>query len=97
MTVSHPVQLRLLPDGFWHRRSTVVGYENTTACGLEIKGPYMFRDYILDEEICPLCHSKSEVETGELKKFERWEDGQDDIFFDDDDTPTDPDGGDFES
>jgi hypothetical protein len=87
------IQIRLKPDGEWHRRSSVRGFENETACGQPIRGPYAIRDYALDEHICKLCHSKHEIDTGKLKKLERPSDEHDDLFFDDDAmTPTDPDG-----
>ncbi len=86
----HHVQLKLKPDGPWHRRSTVRGYENTTACGEPIVGAFAIRDYQLDDQLCKLCHSRHEIDTGELKRFERDSDGIDELFFNDDVTPTIP-------
>ena len=90
----HALQFRLKPDGEWHRRSSVRGFEGETACGQLIKGPYASRDYILDDKLCKLCFSKSEIDTGEMEKLVRphADSGDDSLFFDDDATPTDPEG-----
>lgn len=85
-------QLKLTPDGLWHRRVWGNGGDHT-ACGLLI-GPAVSRDWILDDALCPRCYSEYERETGKMKKIERESlDSLEDTTINadfEDDTPTDP-------
>lgn len=90
--VNRPGQIRIKPGGAWHRRSRSLGFDRTTECGEPITGAFAYRDYVLDGELCPRCHSRLEIDTGEMRKLERPGDGDNSLFFNEDDTPTDPNG-----
>lgn len=90
--MARATQIRIKPNGPWHRPSQIDGHEDTTACGEVIPGAFACRDALIDADICKRCHSRHEIDTGELKKLERSDDGDDSVFFDDDEAPTDPNG-----
>jgi hypothetical protein len=78
-------QIRIRPDGKWHRRQ-VGGDHEKTACGESLSGAMMSRDWELDSDLCEICFTKSERQTGDFQKLERDRDR-----FDDPDHDTDPD------
>lgn len=83
--------LRLKPDGLWHRRA---GDANTTACGEEIKGPTGSREQKPEDNLCPVCFTQFEIDTGKMELFKRdLEDNSDPVlrYGEEDDEPTDPD------
>lgn len=85
-------QIRLEPDGLWHRRMAGNGGDRT-ACGLPIGVAFAIRDYELDMQICPACFTRPERDTGKIKKAQR-DHGDEDrrLYYGDDEEPTDPNG-----
>lgn len=90
-------QLRIKPDGLWHRRQ-VGGDEELTACGEPLSGAVMSRDWELDDNLCEICFTKAERRTGRFKKLEREIASRDprELYderygYDDDEQTTDPD------
>ncbi len=83
-------QLRIGPDGRWHRREEVNG-GHETACGKPIFA-FAIRDFGADH-LCPVCFTPNEIQTGELELIERHaiERSKVDGYSDPDDEPTDPD------
>ena len=82
------VQIKITPSGLWHRKLHDNGH---TACGLEIGGAYLSRDFELDDNLCSKCFTSHERQTGEIIQLEREEEKypiDDDDRFDDDPTPT---------
>lgn len=72
MSWARPQQIRLEDGGEWHQRRQDNGRDETK-CGIHF-GPDLVpatRPYKLDEFICKRCHSRHEIETGELRKIER--------------------------
>jgi hypothetical protein len=63
-------QIKLSLTGQWHRRQHGNG-ESHTACGLLIGIAYFSRDWILDENLCPVCFTKRERDTAEMLLIER--------------------------
>jgi hypothetical protein len=85
-----PQQLRLEPDGDWHRPEAIDG-GHRTACG-EIIFAYQSRDGGVDR-LCPLCFTVTEIETGEMELIAREYAAYDpELFHDSDEEPTDPNG-----
>lgn len=84
------MQIRIRPDGPWHRREAVAG-GHLTACGGEIHA-HSCRDVGVDR-LCRVCFTSHEIERGELE-FIAQEYAQYDIrsSFEPDDDPTDPTG-----
>lgn len=81
--------VRLAPGGQWHRR-----FGARTRCGLPIAGPTSSRDRKPeDNNLCPRCFTRLEIDTGKMKKIEREvaEYNDPDLFWDDE-ADTDPDG-----
>ncbi len=88
------MQIRLVPGGHWHRRHG--SKESETACGELVPGAYGTRDDVIDDQICPRCFTPDEQDTGQMKKLEVELERQSDpaLFFDPEEEPTDPNGGD---
>lgn len=84
-------QIRLVPNGRWHRRSDS---SDRTACGELIGSAFMSRDAKLDDNLCETCFTRHEIDTGKMKKLESdlQRDSDPALFHDPDDEPTDPDG-----
>jgi len=82
-------QLRLKPDGEWHRRASV-GDGTTTACGAQVCA-FAGREAGADH-LCAECFTPSEIERGELELIAREADSHDIRQFDPDDEATDPNG-----
>jgi hypothetical protein len=82
-------QIRIVPNGRWHRRDDDNGNDHT-ACGELIGSAFMSRDAKLDDNLCEICFTRHEIDTGQMKKLERDIDPA--LFYDPDDEPTDPDG-----
>lgn len=85
-------QIKLGPAGKWHRRRGNGG-GTTTACGLTIAGAFASRDHALDGDLCPICFTPHERDTGEMEKLEAraLEIANTDAFGDDDEkTPVEP-------
>jgi hypothetical protein len=77
-------QVRLSPQGLWHRRMKGNGHDHT-ACGIEIAGAYASRDLELDVDLCPICFTRRELDTGQMKKLkaEALERAEAEGYFDD--------------
>ncbi len=86
------MQIRLVPDGVWHRREQANGHDKT-ACGLPIFA-FAFRDFNFDENLCPKCFTDHEIETGKRQRISRELDAEVKGLRrdDDDDATTTPDG-----
>ena len=56
-------QIKLKPDGPWHRRG---GIQHETACGESMTGSggYHSRAFTLDDQLCAECFTKHEIELG---------------------------------
>ncbi len=82
------IQIRVKPDGKWHRR----GQPGATACG-EPYGAYTSRDHELDGDLCEVCFTPTERDTGEFHKIaaDLQRESDPSLYFDPDDEPTDPD------
>ncbi len=67
-----PVQIRLEPDGPWHRRLEGNGGHHT-ACGLDFGTDLVpaTRNHVLDDKICPECHVEYERKTGAMKALKK--------------------------
>jgi hypothetical protein len=63
-------QIRLAPLGLWHRPMVGNGGDHT-ACGELITGPVAIRETDLELDLCPLCFSKHERDTGKMKRLRR--------------------------
>lgn len=90
-TVATQTLIRTRPDGPWHRRS---GDPRTTACGEKISGPVASREQKPeDNNLCPSCFTRHEIDTGKMEKLKRELEKQSDqsLFYNEDDEPTDPD------
>lgn len=87
------MQIRTVPGGPWHRRHSLD--ESRTACGEVIGGAFQTRDDELDDQICAACFTRDERDTGKMKKIALDLERESDpiLFFDPDDEPTDPNGG----
>lgn len=81
--------VRLKPDGEWHRRSRAAP---TTACGLSI-GPHISREQRPeDNQLCKICFTRHEIDTGKMEKLKKDLEQQADAareWDDDDPTPVD--------
>ena len=58
-------QIRIKPDGDWHRRG---GIQHETACGERIDtvgGGHHSRAFTLDDKLCTSCFTKHELELGQ--------------------------------
>ncbi len=67
-------QVKLSPGGRWHRRQVYApGHDPNghTVCGIAIQGAYLSREWALDDQLCPECFTKREMDTGEMKKIEK--------------------------
>lgn len=86
-------QIRVRPDGAWHRKRTDNG-DTHTACGEPIGGAFFTRDWQLDDQMCEACFTPHERDTGRWKKIERDLALESDpgLYFDPDEEPTDPNG-----
>jgi hypothetical protein len=87
-------QIRIVPNGRWHRH---VDDDSTdrTACGELIGSAFMNRDAKLDDNLCGICFTRHEIDTAQTKKLESERQQRDNdpaLFHDPDDEPTDPDG-----
>lgn len=86
-----PRQIKLSPQGLWHRPFDNNGGDHT-ACGEPIENAFATRDHNLDLDLCPVCFTKRERDTGDMKKIEReaLERARSEAWFDDDldKTPT---------
>lgn len=69
---SPPQQIRITPDGVWHKRRYGNG-RNATACGIHFPEELIpaTREARLDDLICEACHSRHEIQTAEMKRIER--------------------------
>lgn len=67
-----PQQIRIVPDGIWHRRREGNG-RNATACGIHFPHDLVpaTREFRLDSSICNACHTRHEIQTAEMKRIER--------------------------
>lgn len=86
----HDIKIRLVPDGLWHRRSSVVAQQ--TACGQYVTGPVLSRDLDGDDDnhMCPICFHPDEIETTKFLRLTRHHETEDgDLYFSDEE-PTDP-------
>lgn len=85
------MQIRIAPGGKWHRREA--GGGNRTACAQDF-GAFLSRDDRLDDEICEICFTPHERDTGRMRKIELelTRDADPDMYFDPDEEPTDPNG-----
>lgn len=55
-------QLKLEPDGVYHRHGTIV---DRTACGEPIQRDVgVLRSHVLDDQLCPACFSLYELQLG---------------------------------
>lgn len=88
-----PKQVRISPDGLWHRRARGHGLAHT-ACGITIIGPVAMREYTRKgNHLCPICWTRHEMDTRELEKLEADAAAEDrGLYFDEKEDPTDPNG-----
>lgn len=84
-------QIRIKPGGEWHRRARGNG-DDHTACGLPVGGAFAVRDTKLDDDLCDVCFTRHERDTGQMKKVELDAERERANFHDPDDEPTDPNG-----
>jgi hypothetical protein len=63
-------QIRIKKDGLWHRRHVGNG-DDLTACDEPIPVIYGSRDWVLDDNLCPVCFTPRERDTGKMKKIEK--------------------------
>lgn len=85
-------QIQIRPNGSWHRRQH--DDSSRTACGELIPGAFASRDPSLLGQLCRVCFTRHEIDTGEMAKIEleQLEADRSSLFDDADDEPTDPDG-----
>lgn len=65
---------------------------DNTACGIPIVGAFASREWSREENhLCSVCWTRHEVDTGEMKLFERRELEASDpsVYYDPEDSPTD--------
>jgi hypothetical protein len=67
----HQHQIKLKPAGKWHRKQGHGDVPEKTACGETIGPLYFSREWVLDENLCPVCFTNHERDTGEMQKLER--------------------------
>ena len=86
-------QIRIRPDGKWHRRERGNGGDKT-ACNEPIGAAFQSRDWELDDDMCEICFTRHERDTGRMNKIviELERDADPALFHDPDDEPTDPNG-----
>lgn len=81
-------QIRLSPQGLWHRP---IEHNGHTACDLEIDGPFAVKDGPLELDLCPICWTPRERDSASRHKAMRDhanETGE--LYFHDDEEPTEP-------
>jgi hypothetical protein len=80
------VQIRIEPDGVWHRRRG-----NGTRCGEPIAGPFMSRDDVPEEDLCNACFTPRERLEVLIDKLQRANEeyANPALYYDPEDAPTD--------
>lgn len=86
-------QIKIKPGGKWHRRARGNGGDHT-ACNEPIGAAFATRDWQLDDQMCEVCFTTHERDTGKMKRIALDLENSSDpaLFHDPDDEPTDPNG-----